>query len=129
MSLAAVTAASVVAVEGHHSIQAVYDFSQDAAIQGVVREFQFINPHPFVTIEVKSGAAMDRWRLELDNRSELVDIGMTGDTLRPGDVVNVRGSPGRTEPHNLYVRRLDRPADGFWYEQVGSTPRIRGRSR
>jgi hypothetical protein len=37
----------------------------------------------------------------------------------------VAGSPARHEARSLYVRRIDRPSDGFWYEQVGATPRIR----
>ena len=41
-----------------------------------------------------------------------------------GDRVVVTGSLGRTEPRTLYIRQLDRPADGFRYEQVGSTPRV-----
>jgi hypothetical protein len=36
----------------------------------------------------------------------------------------VTGSEGRTDPRALYVRQLDRPADGFRYEQVGSRPRV-----
>ena len=49
---------------------------------------------------------------------------MTSETLKPGDRVVVTGSLGRTEPRTLYVRQLDRPADGFRYEQVGSRPRV-----
>ena len=38
--------------------------------------------------------------------------------------VVVTGSPARQDVRSLYVRRIDRPSDGFWYEQVGSRPRI-----
>jgi hypothetical protein len=41
----------------------------------------------------------------------------------------VTGSVGRTEPRTLYIRQLDRPADGFRYEQVGSRPRVNGPGR
>jgi hypothetical protein len=60
----------------------------------------------------------------MDNRFELADIGMTSETLRPGDRVVVTGSPGRLDARALYIRQLDRPADGFRYEQVGSRPRV-----
>ena len=69
-----------------------------------------------------------RWKLELDNRHELVD-GVTSDTLKPGDRLVVTGSPSRTEPHSLYTRKLERLADSFLYEQIGSSPRIRKPSR
>ena len=125
---AAAAAASVLlaaAAEAHHSISAVYDSSQQRTVEGVVAEFQFVNPHPFVIVTVTStGAAPESWRLEMDNRFELSGIGMTADSLKQGDAVVVTGSAGRTEPRTLYVRQLDRPADGFRYEQVGSRPRV-----
>lgn len=112
----------------HHSISAVYDSTRQLRIEGVVTEFQFVNPHPFLIIAVAAGeASPQRWRLEMDNRFELSDIGMAADTLKPGERVIVSGSVGRTDPQSLYVRQLDRPADGFRYEQVGSRPRINTR--
>ncbi len=35
------------------------------------------------------------------------------------------GSPDRGGAHALYVRQLDRPGDGLFYEQVGMSPRLR----
>lgn len=123
LGLAVLAAAS--AARAHHSIGAVYDSAQQRQIEGLVVEFQFVNPHPFVIVSVGSeGAEAQSWRLELDNRFELAAIGMTSATLKPGDRVVVTGSVGRIEPHSLYVRRLDRPADGFRYEQIGSRPRV-----
>jgi hypothetical protein len=107
--------------EAHHSIAAVY-LSRQERVEGVVTEFQFINPHPFVIVTVDDGGGS--WRLEMDNRFELADIGMTSETLKPGDRVVVSGSLGRTLPRTLYIRQLHRPADGFRYEQVGSRPRV-----
>lgn len=111
-------------VAAHHSIAAVYDSSRQQRLEAVVAEFQFVNPHPFVIVAVAANGAEESWRLEMDNRFELQSVGMTGETLKPGDRVVVTGSLGRTEPRTLYIRRLDRPADGFRYEQVGSRPRI-----
>jgi hypothetical protein len=109
----------------HHSISAVYDGGRQVTVEGVVTGFEFVNPHPFLVIAVGSGADdRESWRLEMDNRFELAAIGVTADTLKPGDVVIVSGSAGRTAPRSLYIRRLDRPADGFRYEQIGSRPRV-----
>jgi Family of unknown function (DUF6152) len=109
----------------HHSIAGVYDGSKQVTIEGVVTEFRFVNPHPFVMVDVKQDGRTHEWKLEMDNLSELVDVGMTGQTLMRGDRVIVTGSPTRSpQPRGMYVRKLDRPADGFQYEQVGSSPRI-----
>ncbi len=119
-------ALSGIGAEAHHSIAAVYDSQQQVTIEGVVARFAFINPHPFITLEVKNAAGqVQSWHLEMDNRFELADIGVTADTFKSGDRVVVSGSPGRAQALSLYIRKLDRPADGFQYEQAGSSPRIR----
>jgi hypothetical protein len=108
----------------HHSIATVYDSNRPVTIDGVVKEFRFINPHPLVTVAVADGKGGEQlWYLEMDNRSELAAIGFTNRTLQPGDRVVVNGSHGRSEANRIYIRRLDRPADGFWYEQVGGSPK------
>ena len=112
------------AAHAHHSISAVYDSSRQQRIEGVVTEFQFVNPHPFVIVTVSGDRGAETWRLELDNRFELAAVGVTDATLLPGDVVIATGSGGRKDPRSIYVRQLDRPADGFRYEQVGSRPRV-----
>jgi hypothetical protein len=112
------------AAHAHHSIAAVYDGSRQQRLEAVVSEFQFVNPHPFVIVTVAANGAEESWRLEMDNRFELQGVGMSAETLRPGDRVIVMGSLGRNEPRTLYIRQLDRPADGFRYEQVGSRPRV-----
>ncbi len=126
LCLALLVAAIPTALRAHHSIAGVYDSSQPVTVEGVVAEFAFVNPHPYVVVDVPEGGGRSQpWRLELDNRFELVGIGMTTDTLKPGDRVVVTGSRARNGTRSLYVRRLDRPADGFRYEQVGASPRIR----
>jgi hypothetical protein len=114
----------------HHSISAVYDSSKRITVEGVVTRFQFTNPHPILMIDVTDASGTVReWRLEMDNRSELAGVGVTTETFRPGDRVVVSGSLARAQANGLYIQRLDRPSDGFWYEQVGGSPRVRKASR
>ena len=112
-------------LHAHHSIAGVYDSSNRITIEAVVSDFQFVSPHPFVIVEAadRSGR-QQQWRLEMDNRFELASVGMTADTLKRGDRIVVSGSAARDRSRSLYVRRLERPTDGFWYEQVGSSPRV-----
>src|SRR5262245_47939516 len=129
VSLAAAVAVSAVAAHAHHSISSVYDSSRRATLDGVVAQFQLVNPHPFLFIDVKDAAGQaQRWRLEMDNRWELAGVGVAANTFKPGDRVVVSGSLARTQSQSLYLLRLDRPLDGFWYEQVGAGPKIGTRS-
>jgi hypothetical protein len=109
----------------HHAIASIYDSRNPMTFEAVVVDFQFVNPHPFLIVEtVDRGERPQQWRLELDNRFELSGVGITAATWRKGDGVTVTGSQARDGSRALYVRRLDRPADGFWYEQVGSSPKV-----
>lgn len=113
------------ATHAHHSIASVYDSSRQVTVEGIVTQFHFVNPHPFAMMDVTDGNGKAQpWRLEMDNRWELVEVGFTTGTLKQGDRIVVMGSLARSQPQSLYIRRLDRPADGFKYEQVGSRPRV-----
>ena len=125
ISLATAFAIASSAAQAHHSLSSVYDSSRQVTVEGIVAEFQLINPHPFLFINVNDDAGTAQlWRLEMDNRSELVGIGVGANTFKPGDRVRVSGSLARAQGQQIYLLRLDRPADGFWYEQVGLSPRI-----
>ena len=129
-SCAIVMALSGTVTHAHHSLAGMYDQSRRVALDGIVAQFHYVNPHPYVLLDVKDASGRtQQWRLEMDNRRELADIGVTSETLKQGDRLVVSGSPGRAEPRLLYVWKLDRPADGLDYEQIGGTPRIRIRSR
>jgi hypothetical protein len=117
-------------VEAHHSISGMYDTRREVRIEGIVTQFEFINPHAFLTVEVReTDRAPQRWRVELDDRGELSEIGMTAQTLQPGNQVIVVGSAARREANRLYLVRLDRPADGYSFEQVNGRPRLRSQPR
>ena len=121
--LAALTAPGVGAA--HHSISGVYDSSRQVTVEGRVVEFQFVNPHPVLIVAPNGAETADSpWRLEMDNRYELADIGVTAKTFRPGDRVIATGSAARDNSRSLYLMKLDRPLDGLRYEQVGYSPRI-----
>jgi hypothetical protein len=108
----------------HHAIGSVYDTSQSLRIKGTITVFRFVDPHPTAALEVQGEAGPEIWQIEMDNRREMARAGMTPESLQPGDAVVVAGSPARIAPRTLYVRRLDRPAAGFWSEQAGRSPEI-----
>ena len=103
----------------------MYDQSRRVTLDGTIAQFQFVNPHPFVMVDVKDASGgTQSWKAELDNRWELEDVGVAPTTFKAGDRVVVTGSPGRDRALLMYVWRLERPADGFLYEQVGTSPRV-----
>jgi len=125
LSLALALTMAAAPVLAHHAISAIYDSGKRVSIEGAVREFQFVNPHPWLGVDMAEDGAVRRWRLELDNRWELMDVGMSAGTFKAGDVITARGSAGRDGARSVYVLRLDRAADGLHYEQVGPSPSLR----
>ncbi|PYR71223.1 MAG: hypothetical protein DMF88_00280 [Acidobacteria bacterium] len=117
----AVTLVCCGAAEAHHSIAGMYDEGHPVTLDGSVLEFHFVNPHPFVLLKAND----QTWKLELDNRWELIDAGMSATTLKPGDQLTVTGGPAYKQPNAMYVRRMQR-VDGFLYEQVGFSPKVSG---
>jgi hypothetical protein len=97
LALAAVAAP----VAAHHST-AIYDSENPVELAGKVVEWQFVNPHVFIKLEVVDTATGDKkvWSLEGSNTAGLFRRGWTPNTLKPGDeiVITVRplrsGAPG-----------------------------------
>jgi hypothetical protein len=100
-------------VQAHHSIAGYYDSSKRVTVDGVIAQVEFVSPHPLMSLEVQRGTATERWRLEMDNRREFEDIGITVNSFKAGERVVVTGSLARREPFSMYVERLQRPSDGF----------------
>jgi len=110
----------------HHSISGMYDNAKQRTFEARVAEFQFVNPHPYVVVTADPDATgtEQRYKFEMDNRHELVDIGISAETFKAGDRVVVTGSVNRTSPLSFYLWRLDRAADGLHYEQIGFDPHV-----
>ena len=112
------------AAQAHHSLSN-YDQGRSVSADGVIEEYHFTNPHPFLMIGVTAPSGVhESWRLEMDNLHELVDVGISKMTFRFGDQVTISGWPDRKEHREIYLRRLDRPSDGLRYEQIGTSPRL-----
>jgi len=112
------------AAQAHHSIAAMYDEQREITLDVTVKEFRFINPHPYVLVAATVNGEIQEWKLEMDNRFEMSDIGMTQESLKPGDRLRITGNPANDLKRSLYIRKLQRPADGYAYEQVGFSPRL-----
>jgi hypothetical protein len=104
-------------LHAHHSIAGIYDDKHPVTVEGVVTRFRFVAPHPFLVMEVTDARGKpQRWTMEMDNLLELAELGFETETLKPGDRLVVLGSPARRKPHSLYIRKLERPSDGFSYQ-------------
>jgi Family of unknown function (DUF6152) len=107
----------------HHSFAAYYFEQQSMTVKGEVVEFEYKNPHAWVHVMVKDEAGeMQRFSAEWANPNRLQQQKITKDTIKPGDVVIITGSPGRKASDNkLHLKGIERPADGWSWR--GRNPR------
>ena len=107
----------------HHSFTATYDETREIQIEGMVVEFMFRNPHARVdVIAPDENGAMQRWGVEWAGAGQLDGQGVDSDSLKAGDHVIIRGSPGRNPAdHRLRIKSLLRPADGFGWGFEGES--------
>jgi hypothetical protein len=92
------------AAVAHHS-PAVFDQTKEVAIEGVVTEFTWSNPHSWIHLDVTTeSGAVENWSIEMNPPTFLVRGGWRSNTLQPGDHVTVVVNPLRTgEKAGKYV--------------------------
>ena len=106
----------------HHSFAATYFEDRSMQIEGKILNFQFRNPHSFIHVEVKDEKGqLVRWSVEWGGAGQLGSQGVTGETLKYGDVVTIIGNPGRVaEDHRIRMLSLRRKSDNFgWGQRPG----------
>ncbi|OFW37494.1 MAG: hypothetical protein A3F70_14770 [Acidobacteria bacterium RIFCSPLOWO2_12_FULL_67_14] len=115
LAAAALGIVSVVPIAAHHSFSAHYLEDQSVSLEGTVKEFQYRSPHAMLVFTAPAPAGRTQtYAAEWANPNRLNRQGITQDTLKPGDVVVVTGSPGRVAAdHKVHLKGIRRPADGW----------------
>jgi len=103
----AVTLASVGSLLAHHSL-GNFDTTKAVHVKGTIVQFNMINPHSFMFIEEKiSNEYPRRWAVEGPSVVQLDRSGITKDTFKVGDVVEVCGYL----PRENIVWQIAKPED------------------
>ena len=115
LSMAIGALVAVVPASAHHSFATYYFEDQSVTLEGVVQEFQYRSPHAILVFTAPDGNGRTQtFVAEWSNPRRLSSQGVTAATLKPGDVVVVTGSPGRTaSDYKVHLKGIRRPADGW----------------
>ena len=115
--------ASALTVYAHHSFTSTYFDDKTVKIEGKIVQFQFRNPHSFVTVEgMDENGVKTRWGVEWGGAGQLGGQGVNRYTLKAGDEVIITGRPGRSydSDHRVLMQTLKRKSDGFgWGAREG----------
>ena len=83
----------------HHS-SVMFDMNREISVTGVVKEFQYTNPHSWLLVDITNvDGSVTTWGFEAEGPSTLLRAGIRVKDLAPGTKVTVTGHPmkdGRT---------------------------------
>ena len=79
----------------HHSTS-MYDMNHPVTVTGVVKRFEWTNPHAFIFLEVKDekGTVVE-WEVEMMSLNHLRGFGWNSKTVKVGDVISATGGAAK----------------------------------
>src|SRR5262245_34187800 len=86
-------------ISAHHSIQSQFDIHRTVSVSGIVAKVEFINPHSYVTVNVKGAdGKVQKWAFEMGAVGNLRRVGLSRADrggLKAGDEVTITALPAR----------------------------------
>jgi hypothetical protein len=108
-------------VEAHHSA-VMFDEAKDVTVEGVVKEFQFTNPHSWLLVDVtdKDGK-VTTWGFEAEGPTTLMRNKVRPSDFKAGTRLTITGHPMKDgRPAALWVKAVR--ADGVEFNPSGRAP-------
>jgi hypothetical protein len=87
-------------VSAHHGFSVEFDKDSPLTLSGTVTKMEFMNPHIYFYVDVKGkDGKMVNWAFEGGPPNVIYRQGWRKDTLKPGDVVTVKGFRAKDGSH------------------------------
>jgi len=95
-----------VSLWAHHG-QAGYNTTEKVTVSGTVAEFQFVNPHSIVNLNVKDDKGVTQsWQGELTSPNHLIRAGGIATSLKPGDQVTMSGFQAKSGANSMWITKI-----------------------
>ena len=79
-----------------HHAGVMFDEESEVTLTGIVREFQFTNPHSWLIVDVRNhDGSMTTWGFEAEGPSIMMRRGIRPGDLTPGTRLTITGRPMR----------------------------------
>jgi hypothetical protein len=75
----------------------MYNMAAPTTVTGVVKKFDWTNPHAFIYLEVKGeDGKVTTWEIEMMSLNHLKSYGWTRKTVQEGDVISCTGGAAKS---------------------------------
>lgn len=96
----------------HHS-GTMFDKDKEVVLTGVVKEFQYTNPHSWLIVKVTNeDGSTSNWGFEAEGPSTLLRAGIKKGDFKPGTELTITGRPMRDGRTAAYWVTATRASDG-----------------
>ncbi len=88
-----ILAMTLTPLQAHHST-AMFDDQREVTMTGIIKEFQYTNPHSWLIIDVTNDdGSVTTWGFEAEGPTTLTRSGIRKSTLPPGTKITITGHP------------------------------------
>ena len=117
----ALLAAAPRLLEAHHS-GVMFDEEKEVTVRGVVKEFQYTNPHSWLLVDVTNAdGTVTTWGFEAEGPSTLMQRRIRRSDFSPGTKLTITGRPMKDgRPAAAWLKAVR--ADGVEFYARGQAP-------
>jgi hypothetical protein len=91
----------------HHAFAAEFDASRPLKLHGTVTEWEMVNPHSWIHIDVKNeDGTVVGWMVEAGSPNSLLRLGFTKNSLPPGTELMIEGYQAKDKSNRAVGKNI-----------------------
>ena len=123
--LSALTMVAAATPAGAHHSGTMFDDKKEITVEGVVKEFQYTNPHSWLLVDVTSpDGTVTTWGFEAEGPTTLMQAKIRRSDFAPGTKITISGHPMKDGRPAAAWTKAVRGSDGVEFYPRGRNPQV-----